>query len=53
MNNYIARLTYMELGQLLFQTGIPQLFGLSPTDDLYEDEEAREALIVMLGMLQC
>ena len=52
MNNYIARQTYMELGLLLFQTGIPQLFGLSPADDLFEDEEAREALVVMMGMLQ-
>jgi hypothetical protein len=41
---------YTEIGKLVFQTGLPQLFGLFPEDDLQQHPNAQEAMAIMLGM---
>ncbi len=44
--------TYAELGKLLYHSGLPQMFGLYPEDDITQQQEAREAAAILLGMFK-
>ncbi len=44
--------TYTELGKLLYHSGLPQVFGLYPEDDITQQQEAREAAAILLGMFK-
>ncbi len=40
---------YEDMGKLLFETGLPQVFGLYPGDDIRSNKEAFQT---MLGLLK-
>ncbi len=40
---------YEDMGKLLFETGLPQVFGLYPGDDIRSNKEAFQT---MMGLLK-
>jgi len=42
MKNSVA---YNQIGYLFFQTGLAEIFGIEPTDDLFKNPDNKTALI--------
>ncbi len=47
-----SKTIYEEIGKLVFESGLPQMFGLYPESDSIQQQEARETAAILLGMFK-